>query len=416
MTTKMKTLLQNYLILVIGLILATPANARDFTVLNEDSVNILYHSENESYAIVLPNNYSGHVRIPAKVIFENCEYVVNGMQSRCFSGCLSLTSVIIPETFTTIPEFSFWNCTSLERISLPNTILKIEQSAFNNCNHLTSIELPNSVQLIEFDAFYDCSALKSITIPKSVQSIGNTAFFNCKSLETVISEIERPFVTDAFYNISTDAILYVPNGTKEIYQRTEGWDEFKEIIELDPVGEGLGITLNSGLQTFYVDKDLDFSSIGGPQAYIASGFNPTTGEVWLSRVEYVPANTGLLLQGVVGQSYLVPFSESNFVYSNLLVGVTEETTISSGYLFNNGVFEAVDGAKTLSKGDVYLNIANTGKKLLKVKFTDTANDISNIESATKGNNIWYTLQGTRLANKPIQHGVYIHHGRKVVVK
>lgn len=45
--------------------------------------------------------------------------------------------------------------------------------------------------------------------------------------------IIEPFEVMAFDHISQDAILYVPEGTKEKYQQTEGWDEFKEIVEME---------------------------------------------------------------------------------------------------------------------------------------------------------------------------------------
>jgi hypothetical protein len=29
---------------------------------------------------------------------------------------------------------------------------------------------------------------------------------------------------------------------------------------------------------------------------------------------------------------------------------------------------------------------------------------------------WYTLQGFKIGRKPIQPGVYIHHGEKIIIK
>lgn len=43
--------------------------------------------------------------------------------------------------------------------------------------------------------------------------------------------------------------------------------------------------------------------------------------------------------------------------------------------------------------------------------------ISNIKVNTqKADNIWYTISGSRMTSKPTQKGVYIHQGKKVVVK
>lgn len=47
---------------------------------------------------------------------------------------------------------------------------------------------------------------------------------------------------------------------------------------------------------------------------------------------------------------------------------------------------------------------------------DNATSISNIKANTQSNDSWYTISGTRLSGKPTQKGVYIHQGKKVVVK
>lgn len=36
--------------------------------------------------------------------------------------------------------------------------------------------------------------------------------------------------------VSDDATLYVPVGTKSKYEATEGWKDFKNIVEIDPSG------------------------------------------------------------------------------------------------------------------------------------------------------------------------------------
>ena len=59
---------------------------------------------------------------------------------------------------------------------------------FNGCYTLTSIILPNSLTSIGIEAFRGCSSLTGITIPASVKSIGRSAFTNCNSLTSVTFE------------------------------------------------------------------------------------------------------------------------------------------------------------------------------------------------------------------------------------
>ena len=58
----------------------------------------------------------------------------------------------------------------------------IADRAFSRCSSLTSIIIPNSVTSIGRVAFFECSSLTSVTIPNSVTSIGYNAFYRCKSL------------------------------------------------------------------------------------------------------------------------------------------------------------------------------------------------------------------------------------------
>ncbi len=110
--------------------------------------------------------------------------------------------------------------------------------AFCGCRYLTDITIPNSVTSIEAYAFWECRNLKAIAIPKSVTSIGDYAFYNCQNVEKVISYIEEPFeINNVFGGVESSATLYVPVGTKEKYEATEGWNHFKEIREIGTEGD-----------------------------------------------------------------------------------------------------------------------------------------------------------------------------------
>ena len=149
-----------------------------------------------------------------------------------FEDCSSLASVTIPNSVTSIGHKAFKGCTKLTSITIPNSVTSIGSSAFSGCSSLTSIIIPNSVRSIGDNAFYNCSSLTSVTIPNSVTSIGRSAFYNCSYLKQIyVCAIEPPYISTAFGMISSNAVVYVLNGTLKAYKSAAYWKDMniKEI-------------------------------------------------------------------------------------------------------------------------------------------------------------------------------------------
>ena len=85
------------------------------------------------------------------------------------------TEYLIPDSVTSIGEFSFWNCAGLKSITIPGSVTSIGNYAFSGCSSLTSVTIPDSVTSIGEFSFWNCAGLKSITIPDSVTSIKGRA-------------------------------------------------------------------------------------------------------------------------------------------------------------------------------------------------------------------------------------------------
>lgn len=112
---------------------------------------------------------------------------VTNFSEGAFSGCGRLESVIMPEKsdfFVTMEPYVFSGCSSLRIVNLTGGIAgnngtgiqDISDWLFSGCRSLTDIILPNSATGISRYAFADCISLENITIPPSVDDISDTAF------------------------------------------------------------------------------------------------------------------------------------------------------------------------------------------------------------------------------------------------
>ena len=99
-------------------------------------------------------------------------------------GNTMITSVVVPNTVTTIGRMAFQNQSRLTTVTLSSSVTTIVEKAFMGCTALTSITLP-SVTTIGVDAFNGCTALTTVSLPASITTIGERAFRYCTALTTI---------------------------------------------------------------------------------------------------------------------------------------------------------------------------------------------------------------------------------------
>lgn len=158
--------------------------------------------------------------------------IIAAADNRLVHGC---KNTIIPDGVTSIGKWAFYNCTEPTNIIMPESIRDIEEFAFFKCTGLTGIIIPRNTATIGKYAFYQCNRLQSVTIPAGMKSIGDGAFYDCKEIGNIYSHSKRPASIEerTFDGIYDIAILYVPTGTKEIYEASPYWCNFTNIIEKD---------------------------------------------------------------------------------------------------------------------------------------------------------------------------------------
>ncbi len=224
--------------------------------------------------LIIPNG----VTSISKYAFYGAKYLnsvsipnsMSNIHSDVFYGCKGLTAVIISDLASwckiefdegSLPsnplyyaQHIFLSGEEITDLVIPNTITSIGKYSFYGCTGINSVTLHNSVESIGEYAFYK-NGLTSIIIGSSVSSIGRYAFSLNRSSSCncyVTTYIQEPYdINNAFDYIPSTSILYVPEGTVNLYKETNGWRGFniKEIGGVEPYA-----VYNDGSLSFYCDN------------------------------------------------------------------------------------------------------------------------------------------------------------------
>lgn len=143
---------------------------------------------------------------------DNCNAIIKTATNELIAGCSNTT---IPNTISIIGEQAFGTCVNLLSINIPMSTTKIRNNAFRRCSGLTSVKLASSVKSIEHHAFADC--------------VGLTEFIVCWDTPVTING-------DVFSSVDIGSVvLYVPVGTKALYEAAEVWKDFGTIAEMPSI-------------------------------------------------------------------------------------------------------------------------------------------------------------------------------------
>lgn len=108
-------------------------------------------------------------------------------------------------------------------------------------SHLSSVILPENLTAIPEGLFSFCYSLTEIIIPGSVTSIGMLAFYY-SSLTSIVSYMENPpSISEDVFSCYDTATLYVPAGSVETYQNAPVWKKFNILPILDGDVDGDGV-------------------------------------------------------------------------------------------------------------------------------------------------------------------------------
>ena len=400
------------------------------------------------------------------------------LPSGCFFNCKQLKDVKLPQSLET-PNDGGWveaydtkygknafEYTAIESIDLTNTQLKsLGDYMFANCPNLKTVKLPSSLKSIWNHAFCN-SSLSSITFPSSLQNIDDWAFQNTK-LTNVVIPTNCNTIKQGAFSENANLTTVVVNGLecylavsafakcdnlKDVYITSDKEPEagrygypftndptvhvvpnyletFKGLNTCNTTNfdTNLSITLNKEWTTLSSAYNLDFSNVEGLTAYTAK-YNEANDAVALTPVKKVKAHKGLILKGEAGKTYTLPILASNEegldeATGNQLVDCVDaiwSTGRDNDYFLHDGEFVKSKNNGWALPGKSYLYIeggrhTNNSNSPLRVYVDNTATAIDGItNNPVVKDEAYYNLQGVKV-QRP-QHGVFIHNGKKVVLK
>ena len=327
------------------------------------------------------------------------------------------------------------NTTNIQEVVFKNTLDYVGLDAFKKSNGTSSVK---RIYFTATEPTKDMSATKW-------EYIDNSGNYTQKEFEPSLK-------------------VYVKKSAENAYKTATGWARYADQTSYKIPGE---INIAHWYGTFAREFDADLgiyarenNEAGRIGAFITqtAGMSTETdastgvqttkfimksinyGSTHVTDYDYVPAETGVLLESRSGASTPADFyyaigEKDNVTYSlsnNILEGVTVKDTkkqsSTSDPIFamtTAGIFKPLkigtDRTIPVHKAVARPKVTLSGSAKVMFVFDEdgsainVVNGIENVENTTTtDNNVYYNLQGQRVENP--QHGVFIHNGKKVVLK
>ena len=325
-----------------------------------------------------------------------------------------------------------------------------------NTTNIEEVVFKNTLDYVGIDAF------KKHDGTSTVKRIYFTATVPTKDMSATKWEYIDNSGNYTQNEFSSDLKIYVKKSAENDYKTATGWGRYKKQISYKIPGE---VTIQNLWGTFAREFDADLgiynreTGEGKIAAFVAQKsadvkvVDPVhTFGIYKFKVEsidmhggvsgdetYVPADNGVLIEARQGRTLPADFyyaigEKDNTTYTidhNMMTGVTVKKAVVNS--------TTADPLYAMSKSEGLLKLIKPGTsfnfpvhkayarpqdtfsgaaKAQPVFDEEDNNDVTGIENientTTTDNNVYYNLQGQRVENP--QHGVFIHNGKKVVLK
>ena len=378
-------------------------------------------------------------------------------------------------TNNTMGESAFQHFSKLISMKLPTSITSIGSWAFSSSG-LKAIKIPDNVTSIGGDAFSYCSQLSSVVIGSNVSSLSQGVFYQSNVKDVYVKRL-TPAETP-WYLFSSNPTIHVYASTAAAYQASD-WATYGTIVgdlerydlDQEPVVPWTAVNLandadnNAIINEFNASQETANVTLQGRTLFKDNSWNTLCLPFSLSaeQITYSPlagadirklSSASLSDEGVLtlnftsvsaieaGTPYIIKWTASdnivapefwgvtisnamhNFVSGNIqFKGTYTMTTfdaVNRSILFmgesNTLYYPGVGACIGAQRSYFQLNGSSNIKEfVLNFDDDDPTGIVSPLRETEEGA-AWFDLNGHHLSGKPSQRGIYIHNGRKEVVK
>lgn len=180
-----------------------------------------YVSNQQAYITSYITTIPMSVTIPVSFDVDGNTYSVVSLGS-AFAGSKTLETLIINAQITEFAD-AIKGCTSLTTIVLPDSVTRIPDYAFANLSALTSVTITYNGQSISIGnyAFANLVKLETLSLP-DISALGIYVFSGCKALTSFTSYLPNGIITDGLFseciNLEFNLYGYVEIGAYAFYK------------------------------------------------------------------------------------------------------------------------------------------------------------------------------------------------------
>ncbi len=175
---------------------------------------------------VTPTNISNTKKVSVSYLNNNKKDVVAIPLIGVAIEGLGITSVVIPNTVTSIGVSAFEN-NQLTEVTIPSSVTSIGESAFSR-NQLTEVVIPSSVSSIGNSAF-SRNQLTSLTLLDGITSIGDSAFYGNKLTKLTIPGSVTSIGEFAFSSNQLTEVV-IPSSVTSIGESAFSRNQLTEVV------------------------------------------------------------------------------------------------------------------------------------------------------------------------------------------